>query len=334
LVLSFSRRIFAQVYARFTRFECRAFLTRALVHFDGACERAVIDNSSVIVASSSGKDAVMAPAMEALAERFGFRFLAHELGDANRSARVERPFYFIERNFYPGRTFADIDDLNRQLLEWCHKVDNRPKRTLGGRTPNDLFALEQPAMKRLPLHVPEVYDLHVRRADVDGYVSLHTNRYSVPGELIGRMLELRESLDIVRVFDGSRLAVEHRRREPGAHATALLPQHRHDRRRTREQPPSPEQERLERVNPLLGELARRLRVRHGGQARRAMRELERLWRDYPDQPLLDAIRVALDFDLVDLVRIERMTLERIAGDFFRLAPESGDDHDDSEDGDG
>jgi len=31
------------------------------------------------------------PEMEAFGERFGFQFRAHELGDANRSGRVERP---------------------------------------------------------------------------------------------------------------------------------------------------------------------------------------------------------------------------------------------------
>jgi len=46
--------------------------------------------------------------MEAFADRFGFRFMAHERGDTNRSARVERPFWFIESNFLgqclPART--------------------------------------------------------------------------------------------------------------------------------------------------------------------------------------------------------------------------------------
>ena len=32
-------------------------------------------------------------------ERFGFRFVAHQRGDANRSARVARPLSFIESNF-------------------------------------------------------------------------------------------------------------------------------------------------------------------------------------------------------------------------------------------
>jgi hypothetical protein len=31
--------------------------------------------------------------------------MAHQPGDKNRSGRVERPFHYIENNFYPGRTF-------------------------------------------------------------------------------------------------------------------------------------------------------------------------------------------------------------------------------------
>jgi hypothetical protein len=42
---------------------------------------------------------VPVPEMVAFGERFGFEFAAHEIGDANRSARVERPFRFIEGNF-------------------------------------------------------------------------------------------------------------------------------------------------------------------------------------------------------------------------------------------
>ena len=50
---------------------------------------------------------VPAPEMAAFAERFGFLFRAHEKGDANRSARVERPFFhrtqFLGRSHFPPR---------------------------------------------------------------------------------------------------------------------------------------------------------------------------------------------------------------------------------------
>jgi hypothetical protein len=52
--------------------------------------------------------------MAAFGERFGFRFVAHAIRNANRSARVEQPFWFIENNFLAGRTFSSWEDLNRQ----------------------------------------------------------------------------------------------------------------------------------------------------------------------------------------------------------------------------
>ena len=41
-------------------------------------------------------------------------------------------------------------------------------------------------------------------------------------------------------------------------------------------------------------------------------------RDYPHDALRAALAEALRYGLYDLERIERMTLERIANDFFRL----------------
>ncbi len=333
LVLCFSRVLFAQVYTRWTRFECRVFLAEAIQYMGGAAGRAMLDNSSVIIARGRGANAVPADAMAAFSERFGFRFVAHEVGDANRSGRVERPFSYIENNFYPGRSFADIDDLNRQLRAWCDKVNRRPKRSLGF-VPIEMHAIERSRLKPLPLYIPDVYDVHSRRVDVDGYVSLHTNRYSVPAGLLGRRVEIRETIDRVRIFDGHELVAEHRRHEPGARRASLLKEHRVQRGRCRPPPPTREETTLRAASEELGRLADALRRRHGGQASRAMRQLHRMWLEYPTEALIGAVRVALDHGLVDLERIERMVLRRIAGDFFRLPVEPGPDDTEEDDDDG
>lgn len=331
LVLCYSRLIYAQLYPRWSRFECKIFLTEALRYFDGVAERCMIDNSSVILARGSGKSAVVAPEMEAFAERFGFRFVAHEIGDANRSARVERPFHYIEHNFYPGRSFESLSDANTQLRAWCESKNRSPKRSLHGGTPFELFAAEKPALRRLPLFVPEVYLVHQRRADVDGFISLHTNHYSVPAAVIGRALIARESDTRVRLFDGHALLGDHPRLEHGAHQTSVLPEHRQHTRRKREPlPPLPEETLLRAVSADLGAFVDRLRAYHGGQAVRAVRQLHRFYLDYPLPVLLDTVAEASRYGLLDLGRIERMILRRIAGSFFRLTTDNGDDEGDDE----
>lgn len=119
LVSCYSHMLFVQLYPRFRRFECKIFLTDALVYLGGACGVCMIDNTNVVALHGTGASMVPAPEMVAFGERFHFEFKAHEVGDADRSGRVEAPMSFIENNFYAGRSFRNFDDANRQARDWC-----------------------------------------------------------------------------------------------------------------------------------------------------------------------------------------------------------------------
>lgn len=318
LVLCYSRMIFARAYPVWNRFQARVFFCEAIQHFGGAAARCVIDNSSVILAHGSGKHAVVAPEMAALAERFDFEFLAHQPGDANRSGRVERPFHFIEHNFYPGRRFADHSDLNVQFAAWCEQVNRSYRKHLGAR-PIELFAAERPLLRRLPIYIPEVYELHQRMVDVEGFVCLHRNRYQVPADLIGRRVEVRESSERVRIFYGSKEVAVHERVEPGIEKRLCLPERgERGQQRLREQAVREEEE-LKAAGAEFAELLARLHAQHG-RAVRQIRTLHRLYLDYPTEALKKAIAHALGYGLTDLARLEKLLLRQIAGDYFRLKP--------------
>ncbi|MBL8234651.1 MAG: DDE-type integrase/transposase/recombinase [Bryobacterales bacterium] len=101
-VLCYSRLLFFQILPTFQRFDCKVFLTAALRNFQGATERVMIDNTHVVVWRGTGREMVPVPEMAAFAERLGFRFVAHEIGDANRSGRVERPSISSRITSWPG----------------------------------------------------------------------------------------------------------------------------------------------------------------------------------------------------------------------------------------
>jgi len=333
VVLCYSRMIYAQGYPTFNRFWCKVFLTEAVVTFGGAAKHCMVDNTSVVVVSGTGADAMIAAELVAFGERFGFEFIAHERGDANRSARVERPFDYIEKNFYAGRTFADLNDLNAQFRDWCDRVNARFKKHIRAK-PNELFAAERPQLKPLPLHVPEVYELVHRIVDVEGYVTVYRNRYSVPVELISRRLELRLCKDRVRIFSGHQLVAEHERVEDGKALRRTLEAHRAQRRHhhSRPLPELPEERALRGASPELSALVDALRKHHRGRAVQPLRRLHRMYLDYPTGPLVAAIKTALDYGLIDLGRIEKMVLKTIAGDFFRLPTAPRCDEEDLDDG--
>jgi transposase len=328
LVLGHSRMRFHQHYPRFTRFECKVFLTDALTYFEGACERCMIDNTHVVVLVGTGRDMVPAPEMAAFAERFRFEFRAHAVGNANRSAHVERAFSHIEGNFLAGRTFESWEALNAEARAWCDRENARVRRHLHA-SPRELFATERLHLRPLPLHVPEVYRIHQRVVDTEGYVNVWRNRYSVPWQMIGRTVEVRETLRAVEIFEGPRLIARHRRGIDGGDERMTEPSH----RPPRGQGPGPfaqrvldlEQRRaIDRV-PEAEAYAALLR-RRGRGSPRDLRWLVRIVSEYPREAIGPALAEALHYGMTDLDRLERMVLRRVGSDFFVL-PRHDDDRD-------
>ena len=319
LVLGYSRLLFFQFYPQFRRFDCKVFLTEAFRYLDGVAQTCLIDNTHVVVLKGTGREMIPVPEMAAFAERFGFTFVAHAVGDANRSGRVERMFRFIERGFLPGRQFTDWADANRQARAWCDRVNARPKRHLQA-TPRELFAVEHPALRRLPRWIPEPYLVHERLVNIEGYVILHTNHYSVPTAFIGRRLEVRETPDRVLLYDGPREITTHPREPEPRHRYLLRPEHRPPRGEgwRREREPFPEEKALLGLLPEIDAYLRGLKRRGKLQTTLALRQLLRMAREYPREPVLTAIQTATHYGLYDLGRLERMVLRGIATTYFQL----------------
>ena len=326
-VLCYSRMLLFQCYPTFQRFDCKVFLTDALRYFAGAPGRVMIDNTHVVVLRGTGREMIPVAEMAAFAERFGFQFVAHEIGHANRSARVERPFWFIEKNFLAGRTFVSWEDLNQQARQWCDKVNSTYKKHIRA-VPRELFAVERLHLLPLPAWIPEVYRLHQRRVDVEGYVALHTNRYSVPLAWMGRRVEVRESRDKIEIQLDARNVVTHARIAEAQQQRVLLAQHRPPRGQgiSRTQP-HPEETAIVAVVPEIADYVAGLKQRSRKVPGLALRQLLRLVREYPREPLLAAVREAARYGLYDLDRVERMILRRVARDYF-LLDDGNEPHDD------
>ena len=317
-VLCYSRMLFFQCYPTFQRFDCKVFLTEALRYLGGAAARVMIDNTHVVVLRGSGRDMVLVPEMAAFGERFGFAFVAHAIGHANRSGRVERPFHFIEGNFLAGRTFASWEDLNQRAREWCDKVNSTYKKHIRA-VPRELFAVERLHLKPLPAWIPEVYRLWQRLVDIEGYVALYTNRYSVPVEWIGRRVEVRETKDKIVIQLDVRRVVTHRRIAEAEHQRITLAEHRPPRGQRAPRPdPHPEEKAILAAAPELADYVAVLKQRSRKVITFALRQLLRFVREYPRAPLLGAVDEAARYGLYDLDRLERMILKRVTSEYFLL----------------
>lgn len=326
LTLAYSRRLFVQYYPRFTRFECKHFLLQAAQFMDGTCPRCVIDNTSVILAGGAGEDAVIAPEMAAFARALGFAFMAHRVNDPDRKGRIERPFAWVEGNFLPGRSLASFEDLNAQALRWCIEVANaKPKRALG-MSAEAAYVMERPHLSSLPTVLPAVYEVFERVVDLYGFVSVDTNRYSVPERLVGKTVTVYKHHASIDIHYRRTLQASHPRLIGVRDARHTLSGHHTVPQRAPRQP-SLHAQLLRGEHAALDAYVAALAAHLNGRGTRALNRLLQLMRSYPRGPFLAAVEQALKYGLFDLGRLETLVLRHVAGDFFALDDEIQDDTD-------
>lgn len=202
LYLRYSKLRYVKYYRRFDRFTMKCFLHEALTFWGYCAHVCVIDNTCLAIWYGSGSRAVFAPEMVAFAKNYGFDWLAHEIGHANRKAGKERNFYTVETNFLPGRSFSTLADLNMQAKQWAtDRYALRPQ-SGSGLVPQRLFESERPFLIKLPPYVSAPYRGHLRRIDQYGYVAFDGNFYWAPHTRATRLTVL-EYADHIRMMHGT-----------------------------------------------------------------------------------------------------------------------------------
>ena len=185
--------------------------------------------------------------------------------------------------------------------------------------PRELFAIERLHLRPLPAWIAEIYRVHERIVDVDGYVALHSSRYSVPADWIGRRVEVRETKDKIEIQLDPRHIVTHQRVPEGEFQRVTLAEHRPSRgERIRPSGPHPDEQTILQTAPELAGYVAGLKKRGHRSLTLVLRQLLGIVRDYPRQPVVAAVEEAARYGLYDLDRLERMILSRIAHDYFLL----------------
>lgn len=318
LVFANSRKLFFQYYPRFTRFEAKAFLLRALQYMGGSCKQCVIDNTSVMLVSGSGANAVFSPEMINFGRMFGFTWLAHAIGHANRKGRIERPFFYIEKNFLAGREFKDWNDINRQAIEWCTTYANQKIKRVLGKSPETAFIQEKPYLQPMPSTLPPVYEHCSRTVDSQGYVNVDNNRYSVPEKLIDKLVDVYKYLNEICIHYKHEEVARHERVIDQVNVRKKCEGHHSKQSYQLAQDNRDQTERaLLGQHEILDTYVKELKIHARGI--RPLARLLHLKQTYPRDAFITAVTRAHTYGLYDMTRLEELILKQIAGDFFNLS---------------
>lgn len=153
--------------------------------------------------------------------------------DAKRKGKVERPFRQLRETFLP-EVEADgvpgsIDELNQRASLWLtQRVNGVASRSTGAR-PVDRLVEERPFLTPLPVNRFDTDYVESRRVhDALPFISFAGNRYSVPPEALGSIVEVRRRVygDHIEIRLGGRQVASHRIVD-GHNLEVWDPAHRH-----------------------------------------------------------------------------------------------------------
>ena len=124
VIESFSRMLFV----RFTHSQNQATLHQCLLaafrFFGGSPDELVVDNMATAVIERLGSVVRFNAAFLAFLRPFGITPLACNPGAPYEKGKVEAGVKFVRKNFWPLRSFTDLNDVNRQVVHWLDTVAN------------------------------------------------------------------------------------------------------------------------------------------------------------------------------------------------------------------
>jgi hypothetical protein len=288
----------------------KCFLHEALTFWGYASEISIIDNTNLARLRGSGKNAVIVPEMVVFSERYGFEFVCHELGHSNRKAGNERGFFTVETNFFPGRKFESLEDLNRQAFEWATDRMYHRELTDAKMIPAKAFEHERAFLKKLPPHIPEPYRVDQRGTNQYGFIPFDGNFYWVPGT--SRFtVKVIEYSDRLKLYRGRELLIEYPLPPGGVKNESFSPEgypKSRFRRRNPRKPTAQEEKRLRAMGEVVGQYLDVVLKPKGIERHNMVRKLFVLARKMTPTLFVKSIERALKYEITAVETIERIAL--------------------------
>jgi len=230
VVLSWSRTLWVRFAFHQDQLTLLSGLHQAFSTFGGTPRTVLFDRMRTAVAGQEADGrAVFNAELLRFAAHYGFQPRACRPFRAKTKGRVERAVSYLRRNFFYGRQFVDLADLNTQCAGWLAQTANQRVHGTTGETPSERLAVEAPSLAGIPQepYIPMI--TLGRRVSRDGFISYNGNEYSVPEALGQGEVQVRSTLTEVHLLQQGRLVAVHPVLE-GRGGRQLAPGHRRPQR--------------------------------------------------------------------------------------------------------
>jgi transposase len=208
-ILSYSRMRFVTFVKRCDTPTMIRCLMGAFEYFGGLPKVALTDRmKSVFLEELEGHQPKWNPLFSDFMASIGVAPRVCKPRKPQTKGKVERSVGVVKTSFWPGVTFTDLDDLNRQAFAWCQQINGRVHRTTLA-VPLSRWA-EEP-LAPLPTDFAwERFGAEERKVSWDGYISYDGVQYGLPAQaaLAGSVVQVRERAGQLLVFSRGQLILQ------------------------------------------------------------------------------------------------------------------------------
>lgn len=197
---------------------------RAFEAIGGTTELVIPDNLRSGVHKACRYEPELNPTYRDLAEHYGVAVIPARVRRPKDKAKAEAGVLLVERWILAclrHRQFFSLAELNAAIAELLVKLNDRPFRKLPGSRRSRFEELDRPALRPLPATRYELAEWSKARVGPDYHVELDAHAYSVPYQLVGKLLDLRRAGAVVECFHCSRRVAAHRYSQEAGGATSL-----------------------------------------------------------------------------------------------------------------
>jgi len=198
----------------FTHSQRQETLHRALLsafQFFGGCPKELVhDNMLTAVIERDGPLVRFNEAFLDFLRPFHVVPIPCNVGQPHEKGKIEKgAIHYIRHNFWPLRSFRDLDDVQAQATQWRDEVANIRVHATTGERPIDRFKPE--SLTPLPDLLPDCRDTATAKVHPDFSITFDGNTYTVPPWLVGKMVTAKADHKTLTVYFKDKAVATHRR---------------------------------------------------------------------------------------------------------------------------
>lgn len=217
IVLGYSRYMWGEFTTTTRRPELMRLLEKGFLEIGGVPREVIVDNmkQAIDIARSQSSPAVVNSDFLEFGSWCGFKTMACPPYWPQAKGKVERGIGYVKHSFLEGRSFTDLEDLNRQLRIWLAGTANVRTHGTTKERPVDRLVIDRAAMGKVQADCYPSVERYNRLADHDGLISFRGVRYSFDPSIL--LKKKRGVPVVVTVGTDNVLRIHHEKQLVGGH---------------------------------------------------------------------------------------------------------------------